>query len=160
MSAKAQASVVFRPAQRDELQEIVRLLAEDSLGRQREATEGELPASYVEAFDAIEADNGSEVLVAAAEERVVGVMQLTVIPNLTYRGSRRALVEGVRVSPELRGQGVGERFMRWAIERARERGCRMVQLTTNRAREDAQRFYERLGFEPSHVGMKLHLDDA
>ena len=89
---------------------------------------------------------------------MAGVFQLTFIPNLTYQGGKRALIEGVRVAGAMRGQGVGRTMFRWAIERAREKGCRIVQLTTNKQRPDAIRFYESLGFESTHEGMKLMID--
>lgn len=150
--------VVFRRARRDDLPAVVRLLADDLLGAGRETVSEPLLPAYLQAFDAIESDPNQALAVAQdADGRVVGVLQLTFVPSLTHRGGWRAQIEGVRVAAALRSAGVGERMFEWAIDRARERGCRMVQLTTDRARPDAIRFYERLGFVASHVGMKLSL---
>jgi ribosomal protein S18 acetylase RimI-like enzyme len=150
--------VVFRRARRDDLPAVVRLLADDVLGAGRETVSEPLLPAYLQAFDAIESDPNQTLAVAqGADGRVVGVLQLTFVPSLTHRGGWRAQIEGVRVAAALRSAGVGERMFEWAIDRARERGCRMVQLTTDRARPDAIRFYERLGFVASHVGMKLSL---
>jgi GNAT superfamily N-acetyltransferase len=117
-----------------------------------------LPGSYYAAFEAIERDPNNELIVAeTADGQLAGMLQLTFIPYLTYRGGWRALVEGVRVVAQMRSRGVGRRLFEWAIERARERGCHMIQLTSDKARPDAIRFYESLGFVASHEGMKLHL---
>ena len=112
--------------------------------------------SYIAAFEAISADPNNELIVVCKLDSVVGVLQLTFIPYLTYQGSERALIEGVRVAKTHRSGGVGQALFKWAIERAKARGCRMLQLTTDKARPDAVRFYERLGFRASHEGMKLH----
>ncbi len=137
--------------------QLVRMLADDSLGSQREVFSNPLVPSYQQAFAAIEADPNNELIVAVLGETVAGMLQLTFIPYLTYQGRWRALIEGVRVSSAARSIGIGGEMLQWSIERARERGCVMIQLTTDRAREDALRFYERLGFVSSHHGMKLHL---
>ena len=148
----------FRRATRDDLSAIVRLLADDPLGARRESFMDPLPASYEAAFTAIDRDPNHElVVVDAPDQPVAGVLQLTLIPHLTYRGGWRAQIEGVRVAAHLRSAGVGEQLFRWAIQRARDRGCHLVQLTSDKARPDAIRFYERLGFVASHEGMKLHL---
>lgn len=147
----------FRKARPDDLETIVRLLAEDQLGAARETAVSPLPASYLRAFECIKADPNNELVVACLGDRVIGCLQLTFIPYLTYAGSWRALVEGVRIDARERSAGHGAAMMRWAIGRARERGCRMVQLTSNKARKDAIRFYERLGFKVSHEGLKLDL---
>lgn len=148
----------FRLAERSDLPAIVRMLADDPLGAGRERAESPLPAAYGAAFDAIEADPNHELLVAVSAEAVVGVLQLSFIPSLSHMGAWRAQVEGVRVASDARGTGLGSAMLRWAVERARSRGCAMVQLTTDRSREDALRFYQRLGFKASHHGMKLRLD--
>lgn len=147
----------FRLAGLGDLESIVRLLADDPLGAQRERFESPLPVAYQRAFDAIDRDANNELVVAVAGETVIGVLQLTFIPNLTYRGSWRAQVEAVRVDPAVRGSGVGGSMLEWAIDRARQRGCALVQLTTDKSRLDAVAFYERLGFRASHEGMKLRL---
>lgn len=147
----------FRTAEAGDVAAIVRLLADDALGAARESASDPLPASYHAAFDAIDRDPNNELLVACHGDEVVGTMQLTYTPSLSYQGGWRATVESVRTAAALRGRGVGTAFMAWAIARARARGCRLVQLSTHRTRTDAQRFYERLGFRSTHVGMKLEL---
>ena len=147
----------FRKALRQDVPAIVRLLADDPLGAKRERFADPLPESYRLAFDAIDADPNNELVVACLDGQVVGVLQLTFIPYLTYQGGWRALIEAVRVDSKLRSKGVGKTLFQWAIERARERGCHLVQLTTDKGRADAKRFYEGLGFAASHEGMKLHL---
>jgi len=150
-------NVQFRQAVREDIAPIVQMLADDPLGAQRENAADPLPPAYYEAFTVIEADPHNELVVADLHGEIIGVLQLTFVPGLSYQGSWRMLVEGVRVAAAYRGQGVGGAMLVWAIERARQRGCHMVQLTTNKQRLDAKRFYERLGFEASHVGMKLVL---
>lgn len=151
----------FRRATRDDLTAIVALLADDPLGSQRERFVTPLPESYAAAFAAIDRDPNNELVVVDVEQRkVIGVLQLTFIPYVTYQGGWRALVEGVRIAAEFRSERVGERLFQWAIQRARERGCHVIQLTSDKARRDAIRFYERLGFVSSHEGLKLHLQDS
>ncbi len=154
----------IRPATLGDLAGIVRLLADDPLGAQRERVENPLPPAYTEAFDAIARQHGNQVLVLVAVEagpggndRVVGCLQLTFIPGLARLGATRAQIDGVRVDTRHRGQGIGEALTRNAIDLAREAGCGLVQLTTDKSRRDAHRFYERLGFIASHEGMKLTL---
>jgi len=150
---------VFREARREDVAAIVDLLAADPLGALREAgTTSPLPSSYFDAFDAIAADANQSLLVAVSDERVVGVLQLTFIPSLTYRGSWRAQVEGVRVAASMRSRGLGRAMIEHAIAMARATGCRMVQLTTDRQRRRALDFYTRMGFTPTHHGLKLHLE--
>lgn len=152
------AQVRFRRATRDDVPELVRLLADDPLGAQRESATSPLPASYYASFEAIDRDPNNELIVVETPDgEVAGMLQITFIPYLTYRGGWRALIEGVRVAAPLRSRGVGRRLFEWAIERARGRGCHMVQLTSDKARPDAIRFYESLGFVASHAGMKLLL---
>jgi GNAT superfamily N-acetyltransferase len=133
------------------------MLADDVLGAGREDFRLPLPREYVAAFDAIDRDPNNELIVTELEGRVVGVLQVTWLPYLTHRGTWRALIEGVRVDASVRSSGIGRRLFTWAIERAKEKGCGMVQLTTDKARPDALRFYESLGFVASHEGMKLKL---
>ncbi|GAA3785914.1 GNAT family N-acetyltransferase [Sphaerisporangium flaviroseum] len=134
---------------------IVAMLADDPIAAAREGDPSD--ETYLTAFQAIDADPRQELVVAEVDGEVVGTMQLTFIPGLSRRGGERALVEAVRVAASARGMGLGRAMMRWAIDRARERGCRMVQLTSDRARADAHRFYTSLGFVDSHVGFKLSL---
>jgi len=152
-------SLSFRLATRNDVPDIVRMLADDPLGAKREAFASPLPASYYAAFDAVDQDPNNELVVAVLSGRVVGVLQMTFIPYLTYRGGWRALIEGVRVDSSVRSGGIGKRLFEWAIARARERHCHLVQLTSDKSRPDAIRFYESLGFVASHEGLKLHLGE-
>jgi GNAT superfamily N-acetyltransferase len=133
------------------------MLANDALGAKREAFVSPLPESYYRAFEAIDRDANNELAVVELEGRIIGVLQLTFIPYMTYRGGWRALIEGVRIDPAVRSRGIGRELFTWAIDRARQRGCHLVQLTSDKARPDAIRFYESLGFVASHEGLKLHL---
>jgi len=151
-------AVQLREARRGDLSAIVALLADDRLGSGREGPVDPLPESYVRAFEALDADPNHRLMLAVDADEVVAVLQLSFLPNLTYRGSWRAQIEGVRVVASQRGKGLGRRMMQAAIEQARERGCAMVQLTTDTARPAALAFYEGLGFVASHHGMKLHLE--
>ncbi|GAA2397803.1 GNAT family N-acetyltransferase [Actinomadura vinacea] len=151
--------MTFREATRADLPEIVRLLADDPLGQARETPGEVIPDAYFAAFDAIDKDPGNSVIVAEIGGSIAGTLQLTFIPGLTYTGAERAQIEGVRISAEHRGMGLGQALIRWAIDQARARGCRVVQLTTDRQRPDAIRFYQKIGFRPSHMGMKYHLKD-
>jgi len=159
VTAAAMRDPRFRRARREDVPAIVRLLADDPLGAAREiAGEAEPPEAYWRAFDAIAADSRQLLVVAELDGRVVGTLQLSFIPSLTYRGGERAQIEAVRIEAGSRGRGVGRAMVRWAIEQARLRGCRLVQLTTDRRRPDALRFYESLGFRASHTGLKLPLN--
>jgi GNAT superfamily N-acetyltransferase len=150
--------LIFRAATREAVPASGRLGADAPLGARREQDSVPLPADYYSAFEAIERDPNNElVVVEDAGHRIVGVLQMTFIPYLTYRGGWRALIEGVRVARDVRSSGIGRELFVWAIERAKDRGCHMVQLTSDKARVDAIRFYEALGFVASHEGMKLHL---
>ena len=150
-------TVQVRPATADDVPRIVALLADDPLGARREAAEDPLPDSYHEAYRAIAADPNQHLVVLEVEGRVEGTLQLSIIPYLTYRGGRRALIEAVRVSREVRSEGFGRLLIGWAIDQARTAGCHLVQLTTDKQRPEALRFYEGLGFRASHEGLKLHL---
>ncbi len=147
----------IRRATRDDLPAIVRLLADDPLGQQREVVADPLPESYAQMFALIDSDPRHELIVVELDGEVIGTAHLMLLPSLSYRGSMRAQVESVRVDRRYRSQGVGTHLFRWLIDRARAKGCRLVQLTTHAQRADAHRFYERLGFVASHVGMKLDL---
>ncbi|MBD2899873.1 Aminoalkylphosphonate N-acetyltransferase [Actinomadura sp. RB99] len=149
--------VTFREATAADLPEIVRLLADDPLGATRETLAEEIPEAYVTAFAAIEKDPNNHLIVADVAGTVAGTLQLTYIPGLTYTGGERAQIEGVRIAADERGRGLGQTMLAWAIDQARARGCRVVQLTTDRQRPDAIRFYQKIGFRPSHMGMKYHL---
>ena len=147
----------FRVASSDDLPAIVRLLADDFLGQQREDLSEPLNENYIKAFREIEADPNNELIVAELDGKVIGTLQLVVTPSLSYRGSKRSIVESVRVDSSLRGKGIGREMMLWAIERAKQRGCVSMHLTSHNDRTDAHRFYESLGFSKSHTGMKKAL---
>ncbi len=174
----------FRDARINDLPAIVRMLADDFLGARRERFEDPLPESYVKAFREIESDPNNELIVAVLSvspavagglmqptdpeevadangtlplQSVVGTMQLTFTPSISFQGGKRCTVESVRVDTAYRGRGIGRRMMLWAIECAKEKGCVSMQLTTNNDRTDAHRFYAELGFSTTHVGMKLKL---
>ena len=145
----------LRRARRQDVAAIVALYADDKLGAARETT-AQLDPYYI-AFDEIIEDANQELMVAELDGAVVGTFQLTFIRHLSHGGSKVAQIEAVRIAAPLRGQGLGEEMMRWAIERARAAGCARVQLTSNKERSEAHRFYERLGFRRSHEGFKLYL---
>lgn len=151
------SGLIFRRALRTDVPDIVRMLADDVLGAKREQATSPLPESYYTAFAAIDRDPNNELVVVESQGRVVGVLQLTYTPYLTYRGSWRATIEGVRVDSSVRSQGIGHQLFTWAIEHAKERGCHLVQLTSDKLRPEAIRFYEQLGFVASHEGLKRHL---
>ncbi|MCD7440175.1 GNAT family N-acetyltransferase [Streptomyces lincolnensis] len=145
----------IRPATTDDVSAIVALLADDPLGAQRESPDNLTP--YLAALERLTSDPNQHLVVAVREGRIVGTLQLTVIPGLSRRGATRSVVEGVRVHADERGSGLGTRLMEWAIDESRRQDCRLVQLTSDNTRTDAHRFYERLGFTASHVGFKLQL---
>lgn len=147
--------IAIREARRDDLPRVVALLADDPLGASRELPGEPLGPAYAAAFDAMAAQGGNVLLVAVAGDQVVGCLQLIVIPGLSRAGMLRGQIEGVRVASAHRGRRIGERLVEAAVERARAAGCGLVQLTSDASRADAHRFYERLGFVATHVGMKL-----
>ena len=147
----------LRHASLEDLPEIVRMLADDFLGSTRELYKKPLPQSYIKAFAEIEADKNNELIVAEKDGEIVGTLQITFTPSISFQGGKRATVESVRVDDKYRGQGIGKELMKWAIERAKQENCISMQLTTNLERKDAHLFYENLGFNGSHLGMKLKL---
>jgi ribosomal protein S18 acetylase RimI-like enzyme len=158
MTETSASPVRIRLARRDDVPAIVRLLADDVLGATREQATDPLPRQYWDAFDAMATQGGNELLVAELDGEIVGCLQLTIIPGLSRMGMIRGQLEGVRVSSAHRGRRIGEALVQAATERAKALGCSVVQLTTDRRRVDAHRFYERLGFEATHVGMKRALE--
>lgn len=155
------SDLLIRDAQLQDVAAVVAMLADDDKGRVREDIDGEaLDRGYFEAFAAITADPNQRLLVAEQDGAIVGTFQLSFLPGLSFRGAWRGQIEAVRIASHVRGRGLGREMVLWAVERCRERGCRMVQLTTHRDRERAHAFYERMGFERSHIGMKLHLAGA
>jgi len=151
----ANSAVTIRRARRDDVRIIVAMLADDPLGSGRERIEDPLPPSYFRAFDAVEKDPNIQLVVAEQGGAVVGCLQLCILPGLSSQGASRALIEDVRVATHCRSRGIGEQLVQWAVAQARSRECKLVELLTHNSRVDAQRFYKRLGFQPSHVGMTL-----
>ncbi|MEV6590827.1 GNAT family N-acetyltransferase [Streptomyces acidicola] len=145
----------IRPAVTDDVPAIVAMLADDPLGAQRESPNDLTP--YLTALERISGDPNQHLVVAVRESRVVGTLQLTIIPGLSRKGATRSVIEGVRIHADERGSGLGTRLIQWAIDTSRRQDCQLVQLTSDATRTDAHRFYERLGFEASHVGFKLRL---
>ncbi|MFF1293015.1 MULTISPECIES: GNAT family N-acetyltransferase [unclassified Streptomyces] len=145
----------IRPAVAADVPAIVAMLADDPLGAQRESPDDLAP--YLTALERLVADPNQHLVVAVREDRVVGTLQLTIIPGLSRRGSTRSIIEGVRVHADERGSGLGTQLIEWAVDESRRQDCQLVQLTSDVTRTDAHRFYERLGFEASHVGFKLPL---
>ena len=152
----AGASVLLRRATAGDLPALVALLADDPLGASREEPDGDL-AAYRRAFDLIDADPAHLLVAAVVGDAVVGTLQLTFLPGLARRGALRAQLEAVRVAAGERSRGLGAAMVEWAVEEAGRRGCGLVQLTTDKSRSEAHRFYERLGFVASHEGLKLAL---
>jgi len=152
-----ETKIMFRDAEEKDLISIVAMLADDVLGSKRERYVQPLPDSYMKAFRAISSDPNNELVVAVDGDEVIGVQQITFTPYITHQGGWRATIEGVRTSSSVRGKGIGTQLIEWAIQRAKERGCHLVQLTTDKTRPNALRFYERLGFKATHEGLKLKL---
>ena len=152
-------TVIFRDARREDVPVIVAMLADDFLGADREAGGGEAAVddAYFAAFDQIESDPRNRLIVAESGGRIAGTLQLTLLPGLSRHGMLRAQIEAVRVAAWTRGQGLGRQMIAWALDEARRAGCGLVQLTSDKRRADAIRFYRSLGFEPSHEGLKLSL---
>ena len=148
-------SISIRRARREDVDEIVAMLADDALGRARERIETPLPDSYFQAFEKLDADPNIKLVVAEEEGAVVGCLQLCILPGLSSQGASRGLIEDVRVGARRRSRGIGEQLVRWAVDEARAQGCKLVELLTHHTRVDAHRFYERLGFSRSHIGMTI-----
>jgi ribosomal protein S18 acetylase RimI-like enzyme len=151
----ATSPVTVRPARRYDVAAIIAMLADDHLGRARERLEDPLPSLYYDAFERLSRDPNIELIVAEEGGRVVGCLQLCILPGLSSQGASRGLLEDVRVASDRRSRGIGEQLVEWAVGEAKARGCKLVELLTHHTRVDAQRFYERLGFSRSHVGMTI-----
>lgn len=150
--------MLIRQAKDEDVSAIVAMLANDTLGRLREDFQNPLAQSYLRAFDKIDNNPNQELVVMEAEDgSIVGTLQLSFLQYLTYQGGMRAQIEQVRIHENFRGKGLGKLLFQWAIDRSKEKRAHVVQLTTDKKRPDALRFYEELGFEASHEGMKLHL---
>jgi ribosomal protein S18 acetylase RimI-like enzyme len=148
---------MIRRAERRDVEAIVRMLADDHLGKTREDISSPLNDGYVKAFEAVDQDPNQILAVTEIEDGIAGCLQISFIPGLSRKGAWRAQIESVRVAAAHRGSGLGQKMIVWAIEQAKERGCILAQLTTDKSRAHAHRFYERLGFISSHEGMKLDL---
>ncbi|WP_395374518.1 GNAT family N-acetyltransferase [Marinicella sp. W31] len=151
------AQLIFRQAIKKDVPELVDMLADDVLGAQREDNARPIHHAYKKAFAEINDDPNNELIVVEQSKEIIGMLQLTFIPYLNRLGSRRCLIEGVRIKSSHRGQGIGHDILSWAIERAKQRDCVMIQLTSDKQRGDAIRFYEQLGFIASHEGLKKNL---
>jgi ribosomal protein S18 acetylase RimI-like enzyme len=148
----------FRRARETDVGDIIRLLADDDIGKDRETVSDPIDQRYLTAFVAIDGDANQLLAVAVdQEDRLVGCLQLTFIPGLSRTGMWRGQIESVRIASEARGSGLGTEFIEWAVETCRMRGCKLVQLTSDKSRRDSIRFYEKLGFVASHEGLKRNL---
>ena len=153
------AAMTFRKAQREDVPVIIQMIANDKLGQHREHFADPLPAYYYDAFEKINAEDRQELIVAMNDnDEVIGTLQLTFLQYLTYKGGLRSQIEAVRVREDMRGEGVGHALFEWAINRSKERNVHMIQLTTDKQRPEALRFYEKLGFKNSHEGLKLRFE--
>jgi ribosomal protein S18 acetylase RimI-like enzyme len=150
------SSITIRRARREDVRAIVTMLADDPLGSARERLDEPLPPSYFAAFEAVDRDSNIQLVVAEGSDGVVvGCLQLCILPGLSSQGASRALIEDVRVASHCRSRGIGEQMVQWAVTEARAKGCKLVELLTHNTRIDAQRFYVRLGFARSHLGMTM-----
>lgn len=147
----------FRPARLSDLEILVAMLADDPLGATREDTGQPINPRYLESFNQISRDPNNQLTVVELDGKTVGMLQLTFIPYLTHTGSWRCLIEGVRIHRDYRSRGLGQCMLQWAIEQAKEKHCKIIQLTSDKSRPDAIRFYQSLGFEATHEGFKLSL---
>ncbi|MFG2680667.1 GNAT family N-acetyltransferase [Streptomyces sp. NPDC048392] len=145
----------IRPTTKADIPAVVAMLADDPLGARRESPHDLDP--YLTAFERLSADPNQRLVVAVRDSRVLGTLQLTIVPGLSRRGATRSIIEGVRIHGAERGSGLGTRLIEWAVDESRRQGCHLVQLTSDKTRTDAHRFYERLGFSASHTGFKLQL---
>lgn len=150
-------NIIHRRAKLDDLKEIVSLLADDKLGRMREQEGSEVAQEYLDAFAKIDSAPNQYLMILENDAEVIGTCHLTLMPSLTFSGSTRLQIEAVRVNSSIRGQNLGQKMIEFAINWGKEYGATIIQLTTNKERPDALRFYEKLGFKASHEGMKLYL---
>jgi len=148
--------MIFRSATKNDVPFIIKMLANDKLGKLRENYQEPLPESYYEAFEIINSDSNQELMVAENDKEILATFQLTFIPYLSFQGKLRAQIENVFVREDLTGQGIGKKIFEWVIQRAKERNAHLLQLTSDKQRPRAIKFYEDLGFIASHEGMKLH----
>jgi len=150
--------MTFRKATKKDVSKIVEMIADDELGKTRESFKTPLPTEYLNAFENIDADYNQELIVVENENlEIVGTLQLSFIQYLTYKGGIRAQIEAVRIRKDKRGLGLGKTMFEWAIDRAKERNAHLLQLTSDKKRPKAIKFYKDLGFNSTHEGMKMHL---
>src|ERR1700734_9500 len=147
----------IRKANREDLIQIIQLLANDPLVRQRKTYQDPLPTEYYQAFEEIDTDKNQYLIVVEDNHKIIGTLQLTIITYLTYLGGKRGQIEDVRIDEAYRRHGIGKMMIQWAIDKARELNCHLVQLTMDKKRQETIEFYKKLGFVDSHEGMKLHL---
>ena len=150
-------NIIFRQAIKEDLTELIKLLADDALGKSREDTSIPINKGYLNAFEKINNDPNNELIIVEENQKVIGMLQLTFIPYLTHIGSTRCLIEGVRIDKRYRGKGLGTQTFKWAIQYAKKKDCSIVQLTSNKQRKNAIKFYENLGFVATHEGFKLNI---
>ncbi|MET3648644.1 GNAT family N-acetyltransferase [Phyllobacterium ifriqiyense] len=150
-------ALIFRKAVQTDLRTLILLLADDELGQSRETVSDPIADCYIRALKAIEEDQNQLLVAVVEDDQIIGCMQLSYIPGLSRSGMWRGQIESVRIAPSHRCRGIGHRMIEWAIENFRERGCGLVQLTSDKTRPDALRFYSSLGFAPTHEGFKLSL---
>lgn len=152
-------ALIIRPAKKEDVSFIVKMLADDPLGQKRENYKTPLPQVYYDAFQKIYEDDNHELVVLELHHEIIGTLQLSFLPYLTYQGGIRAQIEAVRIRADFRGYRLGETLFNWAIKRSKERKAHVLQLTTDKKRPEALKFYEKLGFKASHEGLKLHFID-
>mgnify|MGYP000232601871 FL=1 len=150
-------NIIHRRAKLEDLKAIVSLLVDDKLGHTREQAGDEIAQEYLDAFAKIDSDSNQYLMVLENDGEVIGTCHLTLMPSLTFSGSTRLQIEAVRVNSNIRGQNLGQQMIKFAINWGKEHGATIIQLTTNKERPDALKFYEKLGFKASHEGMKLYL---
>lgn len=151
--------MTFRKAKKSDIPQIIKMLANDKLGQLREDFQDPLPSKYYQAFKNIDQDKNQELMIIENDNNeIIGTLQLSFIQYLTYQGGIRAQIEAVRIREDHRGKGIGEQLFKWIIERSKERGAHVLQLTTDKKRPEAINFYKKLGFVASHEGMKLHFE--
>lgn len=159
INQKNEITISFSKANENDLNSIVALIADDPLGLLREDYKMPLPDAYKNAFKIIQDDSHAHLIVAKHNDVIIGVAQINFLTYLTYQGGTRAQIEGVRIHKDYRSKGIGKRLFQYLISLAKEQGCHLVQLTTDKSRPDAFRFYENLGFKQSHIGFKLQLKE-
>lgn len=149
--------ILIRKAEKNDIEAILQIMLEDMIGEKEDYDGNKIHENYIKAFETINRNDWQYLAVAVQNSKVIGTFQLSFIPNIIYTGALICLVEAVLVSSEYRGKGIGSYMMKWAIDTAKEKGCRLVELTSNKLRNDAHRFYKQLGFIATHEGFKLDL---